>query len=1604
MPQNGKPRQGVQGCWSLLLGILVIVSCFGSAQGEWISVGNNASDEAVNFNVLNSNQFGTDFTMSVNGLWSEPIPINGESYTILSIPEQSNTFEVGKPNLPKVVKLVAIPATGNVELLVESGEVRIIEGVKIPPVQEDELWDIANQGRSLYFDDACWQQSVFYPDKLAEISEPMLAGDLRVVAVAMYPIHYNPVTQQLKIYTDLSVSVTSTGGAGINEKRTPPRRPSSAMMSFYRSEVLNIDYEELDDPNPIPGTLLIICANDASVLTEVNTIANWKRKKGINAVVATKSQTGSTSTSIYNYILAMYNNSSQDPPLEFVMLVGDSAGALGVAPHTYIPNSTESDYGYSLLAGSDYIAEIAVGRLSFATITDLQVIRKKILKYESDPYMGGTNPDWFEDAWMYAGISSGITSTIHVMQYSRQALLNIGYNNVEVSTHNGHVDEQTIRNHLDAGIGIWNHRPDWIGEIYCTDVDQLNNGWMMPVCLNLSCGTGNWVSSTSISECLLRAGTVTQPQGAIAAVSTATSGTHTAYNNSFTGSFFHSFADMHQYFVGYTLSLGKAHFLLQWPGDSYASNFCQWNNLMGDPTLEVWTSTPATMTAIYPSTISVGTNVVTVTVRDGASQLLSGAYVHAYKSGQTFIGEVTGTTGTVTLPIAATTVDTLFITVSKHDYKSVCGYALVQNSTRNVAPVALVIDDNSTGYSHGNNNGIANPGEGLELSVTLKNWGSSASNSVSATMSCSDPRVTSFGNTTVSYGNISAGGQVTPAGKFELTLASTVPDTYNIELTLTITDNTPATYTSVVVLNVKEANFEYVSRTWVNAGNGILDGGETANLSVTLRNQGHTDAPTGTIGTLSVNHPLITILDATGTWTAIAQGATGSNSTDYFQLRADSSLFNGTPFRVTLYLQNGGLRDTVTFNDTLGTRVLTDPLGPDAYGYYAFDNGDTYYSKHPFYSWVEIDSAYGGTGGNALAIADYSESQDASVLVTLPFSVQYYGRNFTNLSVCSNGYIAFGDQTSNAYAQNWTIPGALGAFSQVSAFWDDFSLTSSGSGRVWKKTDTANHRFIIEWSRVHNVGSGATETFEIIIYQESYYPTPTNDAEILVLYNAVTNGDYGDHYASVGIDNFDQTVGIQYTYNNQYATGAAQLTNGRAILFTTNPGELVDPPNIDVEPTSITSYAVPGDSIQSVMYISNTGESNLDYSIYVMYDALRDQGNSPFDFRQIPVAARMPLEELPRVDYTGHDNKSLISIDITDQTEGLGGEIDNHGGPDSYGYSWIDSDEPGGPVYSWVEITSIGVMTGIVNDDQNIGPFNLGFTMNYYGTNYTSARLCSNGWLSFTSTSSAYSNVGIPNNSDPNDMIAPFWDDLYPPYSGRVYYYQDVINHRFIVQWDTIANITGSGRYTFEAILNVDGSIIFQYQNIYNGTSGYSSTTGIENSSGTVGLQVAYDQTYVHNNLAVRFYLPNRWLAATPLSGTVEPSRVDTVRLGMDAGDLEIGTYLADINITNSDPNNSLVVVPVTFVVTGTPLPPAAVDDLVIGRLLNHVTLAWQPITQNTSGEPITVSSYKIYCSDDPHFIPSPSNQIGTTGGTSYLHVNAIRSYNHRFYRVVAVQ
>ena len=167
--------------------------------------------------------------------------------------------------------------------------------------------------------------------------------------------------------------------------------------------------------------------------------------------------------------------------------------------------------------------------------------------------------------------------------------------------------------------------------------------------------------------------------------------------------------------------------------------------------------------------------------------------------------------------------------------------------------------------------------------------------------------------------------------------------------------------------------------------------------------------------------------------------------------------------------------------------------------------------------------------------------------------------------------------------------------------------------------------------------------------------------------------------------------------------------------------------------------------------------------------------------------------------------------------------------------------------YEWVEISETGTNTGLTGDNQNAGPFNMGFEIPYfYGVCYDAINICTNGFASFTSLSSEPENTVLPDTGEPNTLVAPYWDDLILSAESAVYYYhEEEPFERFIIQWDSVQHAGGAydDYYTFEVIIDEIGHIYYMYKDIVPGAfpDFPSATVGIENSHGTGGVQVTYN-------------------------------------------------------------------------------------------------------------------------------------------------------------------
>jgi hypothetical protein len=211
------------------------------------------------------------------------------------------------------------------------------------------------------------------------------------------------------------------------------------------------------------------------------------------------------------------------------------------------------------------------------------------------------------------------------------------------------------------------------------------------------------------------------------------------------------------------------------------------------------------------------------------------------------------------------------------------------------------------------------------------------------------------------------------------------------------------------------------------------------------------------------------------------------------------------------------------------------------------------------------------------------------------------------------------------------------------------------------------------------------------------------------------------------------------------------------------------------------------------------------------------------------------------------------------------------GGPDSFGYRYLDSDTsaPGAPTYNWVSIKGVGTEITTLGDDNSAGPFPIGFEFPYYWYGVDEVIVGSNGYITF-GDKSANNQVfnSVPSRLKPNDQLAVMLTDLDASdtvsTNGSIWYWSNGADS-FIVEYDSIAFWSTGGSNTFQVILTkADSSITFQYKEQngtpYNGWASENAQTGIENVSGQVGLNYLSGATppgnAIHADLAVRFFPP----------------------------------------------------------------------------------------------------------------------------------------------------
>ena len=1101
--------------------------------------------ESVNrteLTISRSDQEVIDIDFRFSGVNIERVSSGIQNFDLLSMESEGVSGVLGAPEVPLITRLFAIPDRAKVRVISVEPQYNVYSGINPLPHQDHEYGN-PHHSDNWQVDEKYYIGGEVFPEKWVSLGEPAILRDYRIIPVTVSPVRVNAYTGEVMVLTSLHVELALEDGGTQNVKTHHFDKTVTSFNQMYRSKIANLDWV---NPNgvEVKGSILIIYPNVTGVASTLQPYIEWKKRKGYNTLTSQVSNNASTTT-VFNIIQSAYN--SADPPLEHVILVGDAAGSIDISCYTM--GGGASDHPYTQLEGGDILGDISIGRLSVGNTSDLQVVVNKILYYEKEPTL--TSTSWYKQGAVVAQSSWSGFSTIQLNQSIRSWLLGIGYTQVDSFFYGmpGNPDDFQINECNNVGISALNFRGWQSGGLSSSQILGLNNNGRIPYAVQITCNTGDFGgNSADESEAWLRAGTASQPKGGIACVGTATASTKTRFNNTIASGLWFGLIQEGIHELGPSLFRGKLELFNAYQQDfSYVQNFSYWNNLMGDPTTDMWSDIPQILTVTHPDEIPVGTSSFTVQVEDGSGNPLEDRYVCLWKGDETYIAGRTDENGIYTAPIDVPTAGDLKVTVTYHnDYPYLADVPVVASEI-NPSFYDLTIVDDNTGQSQGNGDGVANPGEVLELGVDLKNFGTlTTATSVSGILTTDDPFVT-ITNGTVNYSDITPGSVVSGTSHYVVEMSGDFPQGYKVQFELTV-HTAQGDFISAFDYDVTSG--QSLVRELAFTG-GLFNPGDTDNMTVTVQNVGELNL-TGVTATITTQDAQVEIIDGEATFGNINAGALVANTSNPFVISADVMAVNGHNALFTLHLTstNGSMQD-INFYATIGQVSSSDPFGPDMYGYYCIDNSDVSITGHPTWQWIEIDPTQGGVAGTQLFLPDNGNEQDVSTSFVLPFDFTYYGETFDTLTVCSNGWLGFGDEDYHDDFRNYMLPTSFGPQrGMLCPFWDNLVM---GGGHVYVYHDEVNHTVIVEYSRVAHQ-SGGLETFEAILYDPAFYPTPTGDGEIVFQYldvSVVVGPIQDNDYFTTGIMSNDHMDGLQYAYWNVYSPAAATVSTGRAIKFTT---------------------------------------------------------------------------------------------------------------------------------------------------------------------------------------------------------------------------------------------------------------------------------------------------------------------------------------------------------------------------------------------------------------------------------------------------------------------
>lgn len=517
--------------------------------------------------------FNTDVSVSVPALHFTKLQIQRRPVTALFMKDACPRLVKGEPELPVISTFLMVQNDGTPSLKVfdSAFETIAVDGAILPsrgPLSRSE-----DPSSVPYEFGKVYERDAWIPaDKdLVRIEKPFLFRDVRGVRMVFSPVQYNPVKNQLRVYTSFRVRLEN-GAAGAPASRRRNTVISSVFEPLYKKMFRNFApmaqrLQRLGEN----GRLVIVTPDDLA--DAVMPLMAWKLKCGIDThVVKLGELGGATPEAVKAYLQGEFNTK----PFTHVILVGD---AQQMPTLKGVKEGADSDPCYMKLAGDDNVPDAIISRISATTPDEVAYQIAKFINYERFPNEGA-DAAWYTKL-MGVASSEGTPTDFERMDELRASMLKGRFASMDqiydakapagggvspfpphtmpggpwgpwgpyfATVRDGVATNSTdtagtspantasapapapassMKDRIAAGVnegrGIINYighgsKERWVSSGFSVSdcASKLANGWRMPLVISVACVNGDFARGTDCyAEAWMKAGNIENPCGAV---------------------------------------------------------------------------------------------------------------------------------------------------------------------------------------------------------------------------------------------------------------------------------------------------------------------------------------------------------------------------------------------------------------------------------------------------------------------------------------------------------------------------------------------------------------------------------------------------------------------------------------------------------------------------------------------------------------------------------------------------------------------------------------------------------------------------------------------------------------------------------------------------------------------------------------------------------------------------------------------------------------------------------------------------------------------------------------------------------------------------------